>query len=201
MKNFVICLPSYVKSVAMANRAVESGWQYGWNIELFEGIDGTVTGLKDFDIIVNQHDAKCRDMMSRPGVQGCFLSHWKLWNLCITTNEPIGIFEHDIEFLGPCPDVEVTNILKLEGFLKKKPRPAGEWYEGARAYILHPSGAKLLINWVDQHGALPADVNIGLDIVDIVLDHSECVKPHALYGKTDKRENSFTWNLNIMEKI
>ena len=201
MKNFVICLPDYVKSVAMTNQVVESGKQYGWNIELFEGVDGTVTKLKDVDLSINQHNAKCRDMMTLPGVRGCFISHWRLWNLCSKLNEPIGIFEHDIEFLTGPPNIEFKHVLKLEGFLLKKSRPAGAWYEGARAYILHPLGAKLLINWVQEHGALPADVNIGLNVVDIQLDHSNCIKQHALYGKSDKRENSFTWNLNKMEKI
>lgn len=201
MKSYIIYLPSYVKSTSMAQRALTSGKSHGWDIELFAGVDGAVTTLEDRELTVNQQDAKCRDMLKRPGVQGCFLSHWQLWNLCAESAEPIGIFEHDIEFLGPYYKTEFSNVLKLEGFLKKKARPAGEWYEGARAYILHPEGAKQLIKWVKTHGALPADVNIGLDVVDITLDQSNCVQQHALYGKTDKRENSFTWNLNTMEKI
>ena len=201
MKNYVIYLPAYPKSTAMAIRVIISGQQHGWDINFFQGVDGSTTNLSEFNIKINQQDAKCRAMMERPGVQGCFLSHWKLWNLCVDLNEPIGIFEHDIEFLGPCPSDQFTDVLKLEGLLKKKSRPAGEWYEGARAYILQPNGAKKLLEWTAQNGALPADVNIGLDIVDIKLDHSNCIAQHELYGKTDKRENSFTWNLNTMEKL
>lgn len=185
----------------MAHAAIHSAHQHGWAVELFEGVDGLVTNIKDFDIAANHQDAKCRAMMRRPGVQGCFLSHWQLWNLCKDLDQPIGIFEHDVEFLGPCPAVTFTDVYKLEGFLKKKPRPAGEWFEGARAYLLNPSGARALINWVSQHGALPADVNIGLDVVDIKLDSTDCIQQHALYGKIHKRQNSFTWNLNTMEKI
>lgn len=201
MKNFIICLSDYSKSMAMAQVALESGQQHGWQIELFEGVNGLNSALKDFDITINQQDAKCRAMMERPGVQGCFISHWQLWKLCDNLNQPIGIFEHDVKFLGPCPTDQFTNVFKLEGFLKKKSRPAGEWFEGARAYIINPTGAKLLINWVEEHGALPADVNIGLDIVDIKLNYTNCIQQHALYGKIDKRQNSFTWNLNTMEKI
>jgi hypothetical protein len=201
MKNYVIYLPAYVKSTSMAQQALATGKNHGWDIELFTGIDGAVATLEDFRLTVNQSDAKCRDMLQRPGVQGCFLSHWQLWNRCVELAQPIGIFEHDVEFLGPCPNIEFDHVFKLEGFLKKKARPAGEWYEGARAYILHPQGADRLIQWVKAHGALPADVNIGLDVVDIMLDQTSCVQQHALYGKTDKRQNSFTWNLNTMEKI
>lgn len=201
MKNFVIGLPAYPKSMMQVQCAIESGRHVGWNLELFSGTDGTIADLSAHGITVNQQDAKCRDMMTLPGVRGCFLSHWRLWNLCSSLNEPIGIFEHDIEFLTGPPNIEFEHVLKLEGFMLKKPRPAGAWYEGARAYILKPAGAKLLIDWVKQQGALPADVNIGLDIVNIALGPSDCVTQHALYGKTDKRENSFTWNLNKMEKI
>lgn len=198
MRSFVIYLPNYTKSVDMATVVIDSGKQHGWNLELFEGVDGALHSLEDFKISTNQSNAKCRDMMSRPGVQGCFLSHWQLWNKCIQLNEPIGIFEHDIKFLGPMPDIQVTGVFKLEGFHKKKPRPAGEWYEGARAYIIHPDAAAQLVNWVETHGALPADVNVGLDIVDIVLDDTNCVEQHEPSTKLSKRENSFTWNLEGM---
>ena len=199
MRSFVIYLPTYRKSVEMASAVIESGRNHNWELELFEGVDGAVDGLADFKIDINQSNAKCRDMMSRPGVQGCFLSHWKLSNLCVELNEPIGIFEHDITILGSFPDVQVTSIFKLEGFYKKKPRPAGEWYEGARAYIIHQDAAKKLIEWVHQYGALPADVNIGLDVVDITLDESNCVEQHTLQEKSNKRKNSFTWNLKGMK--
>ncbi len=181
----------------MASRALESGQLYGWNAELYAGVDGS---LVQFDQLrINQQDAKCRDMMRRPGVRGCFLSHWQLWNLCADTDTVIGIFEHDIEFVAPQPWIDFEHVLKLEGFLKKKPRPAGEWYEGARAYIIKPAGARQLIDWVKRNGALPADVNIGLDVVSIQLCDTLCVKQHELYGKTDKRANSFTWNLEGMK--
>lgn len=198
MKNFLIYLPHYQTSVELANRAINSAQAHGWDLELFEGIDGTKTSWTDVQPCTL--DAKCRDMMTRPGVRGCFLSHWKLWNLCAELDQTIGIFEHDIIFQAPPPEsVEFDHVLKFEGFLFKKPRPAGVWYEGARAYWLRPAGARKLINWVQHNGALPADVNIGLDVVDIQLDPALRIVPHELYGKTHKREQSFTWNLEGMK--
>jgi hypothetical protein len=200
MKNYIIYLPGYTQSRAWADRALTLGQSLGWDLELFPGVDGSTVDWDATGITINQQDAKCRAMMHRPGVRGCFLSHWQLWNRCVQNCEPLGIFEHDIEFLSAPPDMEFEHVLRLEGFLLKKPRPAGAWYEGARAYILKPAGAELLINWVQANGALPADVNLGLDIVDTQLGPDHCVKQHALYGKTNKRINSFTWNLNQMEK-
>jgi GR25 family glycosyltransferase involved in LPS biosynthesis len=196
MKNYVIYLPEYTSSVELANRALSTGLEHGWSLELYAGVNGLTCDWKDLKIC--QQDAKCRDMMQLPGVQGCFLSHWNLWNLCVQQNCPVGIFEHDIEFIGPPPQQDFEHVLKLEGFLKKKPRPAGEWYEGARAYLITPTAAQKLIEWVNTNGALPADVNIGMNIVNITLSEILCVQQHALYGKSDKRANSFTWNLKGM---
>jgi GR25 family glycosyltransferase involved in LPS biosynthesis len=183
----------------MCNVAVSTADQHGWDVELFPGVNGLEKTIDDFGLFANTENAKCREAMKRPGVQGCFISHWLLWQHCVSLNEPVGIFEHDVEFLSsPTHYPDFDHVLKLEGFLKKKQRPAGEWYEGARAYFIKPAGAKQLLDWAAQNGALPADVAIGLDVVDITLDLSNKVQQHLLYGKTDKRENSFTWNLERM---
>lgn len=203
MKSYVIYLPHYETSSAWARHALDTAQQHNWNAELCAGVDGrTVKDDQDWQlwgIKINNVNAKCSEMMSRPGVRGCFLSHYSLWKHCIKINEPIGIFEHDIEFLKPQPNTEFEHVLKLEGFSLKKPRPAGEWYEGARAYLLTPAGAQLLINWVEENGAVPADVCIGLDVVDVQLwDHGVVQMVHRHDNKRDVKSNSFTWNLEQM---
>ena len=201
MKHYVIYLPAYRASQEMAQHAVSTGIALGWDVELFEGTDGQQHNLGTFDLHANTQDAKCRSMMSRPGVQGCFISHWQLWNQCCSTNQAIGIFEHDIEFVKPYLPVEFKHILKLEGFDRKKSRPGGEWYEGARAYYITPAAAQLLIEWVTANGCLPTDVQIAHDIVDIQLCNNQQVQQAKYaYGKDYKHTNSFTWNLENMEK-
>jgi hypothetical protein len=202
MKSYVIYLPQFKTSTVWANHALATGLAHSWDIELFAGVDGrTVEGnlWDSVGIAINQTNAKCRDMMQRPGVRGCFLSHYALWNRCIELNEPIGIFEHDIEFCKPVPTADFDHLLKLEGFSLKKPRPAGEWYEGARAYILKPGGAQRLVEWVKLNGAIAADVCIGLNVLDITLCDENIVQiaqTHA--NKQDKHTQSFTWNLTQM---
>ena len=205
MKCFIIHLPNYEKSVERATVALNSGLNLGWPVELFNGVDGkTVESFEEWNrwgISINQQNKKCRELFNRPGVRGCFLSHWNLWQYCASQNETIGIFEHDIEFIKPYQEIPLTfkHILKLEGFKLNKPRPAGNWYEGARAYILKPIGATKLISWIKQNGCLPADVNIGSNILDITLDLSNCVKTTVNHeNKQDSHVNSFTWNLNSM---
>jgi hypothetical protein len=202
LKSHIIYLPQFETSTQWANHALSTGLDHGWDVELFAGVDGrTVDGdlWNTTGIAINQSNAKCYAMMQRPGVRGCFLSHYTLWNRCIELNEPIGIFEHDIEFCKPTPDVEFDHLLKLEGFSLKKPRPAGEWYEGARAYILKPLGAQRLVDWVVKNGAIAADVCIGLNVLDVTLYDENIVQiaqTHA--NKQDKHTQSFTWNLGQM---
>ena len=202
MKSYIIYLPQFETSTQWANHALATGLDHGWDVELFAGIDGrTVDGdlWNTTGIAINQTNAKCRVMMERPGVRGCFLSHYTLWKRCIELNEPIGIFEHDIEFCKPAPDAEFDHLLKLEGFSLKKPRPAGEWYEGARAYILKPAGAQRLVNWVQTNGAIAADVCIGLNVLEITLCNNQTIKIAQTHSnKQDAHTQSFTWNLTQM---
>ena len=199
MKSFVIYLPKREQSVVLADRCLKTAKEHGWEVSLFEGVDGS-TVLDDADwntwnIKINQENKKCRTVMQKPGVRGCFLSHWLLWNKCVDLNEPIGIFEHDVEFLKLAPDqLEFSDILKLEGFVEHTPRPAGIWWAGAMAYILKPEGATKLIQWVLNNGALPADVAIGADVLTVNFDKSNRVRYSI-------DEISFTRDLNIMEKI
>jgi GR25 family glycosyltransferase involved in LPS biosynthesis len=203
MKSYIIYLPQFETSTAWATHALATGLEHAWNVELFVGVDGrTVADNADWirwDIGINRANAKCRDMMARPGVRGCFLSHYTLWKRCVELNQPIGIFEHDIEFLKPFSNKEFDHVLKLEGFNLKKSRPAGEWYEGARAYILKPAGAQRLIDWVQSNGAIPADVCIGLNVVSIDLEDSGLVQiATEQQNKWGKHKQSFTWNLDQM---
>ncbi len=208
MKNYIIYLPAYPQSVDMATKALESAQAHGWDAELWAGIDGVTVSYQDlersFRITACAWNKKCAEMIKeRPGVRGCFLSHWTLWNRCRDTGQDIGIFEHDVEFLRP-PKLskDFQHVLKLEGFDQQSARPAGKWYEGARAYVLRPAGADRLIRWVHSNGCLPADVTIGLDVVDIELQDKGIIGLQIDHdSKESKHRNSFTWNLQGMTRL
>ena len=55
MKGYIIYLPSYPDSVSMASRALETGTKHGWNLELYEGVNGMKQGLADCNLKVYQH--------------------------------------------------------------------------------------------------------------------------------------------------
>ena len=54
MKGYIIYLPSYPDSVSMASRALETGTKHGWNLELYEGVNGMKQGLADCNLKVYQ---------------------------------------------------------------------------------------------------------------------------------------------------
>jgi GR25 family glycosyltransferase involved in LPS biosynthesis len=206
MKNFIICLPGYSKSMHMAHCALKSGEQHKWDVELFNGVDGSTVSANEMStqwgLKINSANRKCQKQMdTRAGVRGCFLSHWLLWQQCVDLDQTIGIFEHDVEFLKPYTITDqFLDVLKLvEGFEERRPMPAGVWYEGTRGYLIKPTGAKKLINWVTVNGCLPSDIAIGKDVVDIVLNFDNYVHLSQQYNnKNDKHVNSFTWNLESM---
>lgn len=201
MKGFVIYLPQYERSSKMAESAFQSGTTLGWDLELFCGVDGkTVSDDGDwhrYNIKFNETDKKCRKMMDKPGVRGCFLSHWTLWNLCIDRDTPIGIFEHDITFLGPpIFNLDFRHLLKLENLGEQKARAAGVWYQGATGYIIKPEGAIKLIDWIKANGCLPVDVVMGDKVIDLNFDNNNLICHPKHSSRIERHTNSFTWNLN-----
>ena len=71
IQGFIIYLSNYPDSVSMANRAMETGTMRGWKLQLFEGVNGTQTGLADYNLKPNNHK-KAKRLLERPGTQGCF---------------------------------------------------------------------------------------------------------------------------------
>jgi GR25 family glycosyltransferase involved in LPS biosynthesis len=184
---FIIYLPSYPISVEMANRAIQTGRENGWSLNLYEGVLGTANTLEQNNLYPIDHK-KAKRLLARPGTQGCFLSQYNLWKMCVEINTPICIFEHDVIFKKPMGDYEDCDVYKFEGFNKAKPIPAGNWYEGARAYRITPLGASKIINWVHTNGVMPADWMLCDGIVDMRFDK---------YNKVTFKTNvSFTKDLS-----
>lgn len=157
---------SHPASRAIAD-CVTSLRKYNWTFEIFPAINGyNVTGQTWKSIGVQlSMDGK---MSRRPGAQGCWMSHWQLWNRCITNNQPIVIMEHDAIVTGPWPeDLDIEpELVKLYITAECKINPAfGRWSKGAHAYTLTPRQAQQLIDYARANGAQAADKHLG----DLVL--------------------------------
>jgi len=156
---YVIAHPSS----AVVDECTGSLKQHNWPFELFPAVDGQAITNKDWSSIgvTPSQDGK---MLRRPGAQGCWMSHWKLWNLCVHTQEPIIIMEHDALVKEKWPaDIDIdTQLVKLYFTAECKINPAfGRWSKGAHAYSITPSQAKTLIDHARANSAQAVDKHLG----------------------------------------
>ena len=187
MKNFVICLENHLGSQAQLPKCLESADKFGWRMEVFPGINGLTANWNSYNIKIDHRHKKTVKDMQMPGVRGCFLSHWYLWQKCLKLNDTIGIFEFDVIFKKPAPTMIPADVVKLGGFIPAKPSPAtGNWWGGAYAYILTPTGAKKLLDWTNTWGASPADIMLGDNVLDIAFDLDERIEFIDLHFSTTK---------------
>lgn len=189
LKGYIIYLKNYENSVEWAQQALASGRALGWNLELYEGVDGKNTTAEKNNIKFFQGSKKSKRLMQRPGTLGCFLSQYNLWQKCFKENTPICIFEHDVVFKKSF-SIEKTfeDVLKFEGFMPAKPMMVGQWWEGARAYCLKPQGAKKILDFVKTQGAMPADWCLNSGILNVEFDQGNKVV-------FDSKDFSFTKDL------
>jgi hypothetical protein len=191
-KTFVIAIKGHSVSEAQLNDCLTSAEKFNWNVEVFWGVDGrTIT----HDTWINEGVFPRLDKptMNKPGVQGCFLSHWSLWKKCLELNEPIIVLEHDAVIQGPWQTLQLTDsIVKLHRYYKQKnPKyddDTGLWSASGHAYCLSPKHANILIEFVKNKGAFEVDRIIG----DKVISFKHLGKPSLI-----ERQNLFSTTENI----
>ena len=200
MNSYIIILKDNLKSEKFGKLAIESAKQLQWNVERFDGVDGRKVNnetFKSMNLFINQENKKCRTSFERPGVRGCFLSHYLLWSKCVEENQNIAIFEDDVIFYKTFPTTSFEDILKLEKLQQGKKYAAGDWWEGAHAYIISPKGAKKLIDWISKNGILPTDMMLATNILNVEFDETACVKLNP-DSQIDVVNNSLTRRITFI---
>lgn len=166
MKAFVIAIESNKQSQKAADRCIASGKRNGVDIEKFDA----VTPKHDIYAMLGAEGLSAfgfEEKYSR--MDNCiaaFLSHYSLWKRSVELNEPIAIFEHDailMDKLPKCPAL-VGSIGQPSYGKYNTPSKLGwgplvskQYFPGAHAYIVHPQGAKKLIDRA-KVDACPTDV-------------------------------------------
>ena len=146
--------------------------QHGWEVEVVDAVNGytlTEHDWKNFGFSVPRPSTKKINKIGNlPGAQGCFLSHYKLWQRCVGFDQPIVVLEDDAQVLSPIPEIVTDkDLIKLHD-----PRPPhehkklGVWTPGAFAYWLTPQGAKKLIEFSNNNGVGHADKLIGSKVLN-----------------------------------
>jgi GR25 family glycosyltransferase involved in LPS biosynthesis len=129
-------------------------------------------------------------MSRRPGAQGCWISHWRLWNRCVETAQPIVVFEHDAVVTAPWPEeLDITqSLVKLYTTAECKVNPMfGLWSKGAHAYALTPDQAQTLISHARANGAQAVDKHLGEKVLPWKFHSTDLV---VLNPRRDKSTTS-----------
>ena len=221
MKAFVIHLPEIAQSREFATELQTGLRSRGIDAELFSGVPGdqaveiTQREKKQFSTQAFAQDANPRrweKKSSRPGVLGCFLSHYKLWQHCVEINEPIMIFEDDVILYRGFEPVTWNQVLILSvctewtersekylGLLDDHAEPAQalEFQEfclpGTSGYAITPAAAeKLVLEY--QNSYAPSDHAIHKNLVDIQI-HSHLLGRSRTpgEGKESLTRNTSIW--------
>jgi len=156
------------KTSLVVQDAYKSLTKYNWTFEKFDAVDGKKITQQDWDKIGVKMSPTAGKLPVRPGAQGCWFSHFSLWERCTKINEPIIIMEHDIVVNGVWPtgiDIE-TCIVKLYKTADcKEKKEYGIWSKGSHAYTLTPHQAEKLLNRARTFGASPVDKHIISNII------------------------------------
>jgi glycosyl transferase family 25 len=214
MKNFIICLSKVEASLKTATDLKNQLESYGETVELFEG----TYGVDAVDMMIAEGrkmhpwgikgppidgvlDAPLRDVDLTIGEQGCFYSHYRLWQKCAELNEPITIWEDDIVLSRPYQPVRWDDVLvlalghpsKTEKYRHYLDNPVGEpiaeiYFQssmpGNCGYAINPHAAQKLVD-IYSKTCLPADNAINQHHVRIQIHNY--VMGIALTKKDGKR--------------
>ena len=171
MKSFVIKIKSEPKSVAIAQRCINSMPQF--DVQMFDAItpkDDPLKMAKEKGIplqLFNEGYSRIENCVS------AFLSHHTLWEMCYRDQEEYQIFEHDAVCVNNIPQFipyEGCISLGAPSYGKFKtpenigvnPLTSKPYFPGAHAYRLKPIGAKTLIGRAKKD-ARPTDVYLNRD--------------------------------------
>jgi glycosyl transferase family 25 len=209
MKSFIIHLskiPSSLDSALQLQRDLKS---IDIDAELFEGTYGSDAEelikkenrtVHNINFKGNEIDERGIIKATRPGVIGCFYSHYRLWKKCAELNETLCIFEDDVKIIRPLIPIKFEDILVTVLGAKKNKKyihylqdpqgdPAAEEYynssmPGTPGYMITPQGAEKLLNCY-KNTFLPSDNAINTSVVNIKIHN-------YLIGEANLEKKSLT---------
>jgi hypothetical protein len=128
--------------------------------------------------------------LSRPGVIGCFYSHYNLWKKCVELKEPIMIFEDDVKFYRGYHPVEFDGVLILS--LGK----SSYMTEPQKSYLENPTGLVTARKW--QNFSMPGASGYAIK-PNAALGLTKFYKPY--WYPADNAINQFITPLQISTYI
>jgi GR25 family glycosyltransferase involved in LPS biosynthesis len=114
MKYYIIRLKGNEISETHARDCIEQAKKFGIEVNYFDAINGLEYQRHLDELKISP---RYKFKKGRPGVFGCFLSHFYLWQSCARKNVPFCILEHDGYFIKPLPQNILdtfSEVLKLD---------------------------------------------------------------------------------------
>lgn len=170
MKGYVVTLMNLPESIKMAERCIESGKQFGVDVEISEAVwkDIAMSELKKEGLSKARYD---ESWSNNDAVIGNFVAQYRVWNKIVNSNEAGIVLEHDAVFTNVVPALagrgDIINIGKPSyGQFRSKVQQGiypmfsktGGYIPGAHGYYLTPHGAQQLITKAKENGAAPCDL-------------------------------------------
>ena len=182
MKNITPSIPTYVISLERRqdrrHHFIEKNKDKVLSWSFFDAFDAKGMGLTysdlnrmGFDTNQTWKDPMDKQHLSVGGI-GCFISHFRLWEICIELNNPIMILEDDViiedEFsyqniIGLLDEgynllypgyAEMGSAKPIEGRIELVIPDYPYW---ASSYIITPDSAKILVNDKIKQNIIPVD--------------------------------------------
>jgi len=186
-KTFVIALKDHPISEAQLKDCLNSAEKNNWDVEIFWGVYGNTLTSKDWNSI------GIESYIGKPGGEGCWFSHYYLWEKCLELNEPIVVLEHDAVIQSPWKSLKIDkSLIKFHRHYRKDPTShkwnhpvCGRWSPSTHAYCISPDHAVTLIEAAKKLGAYPADMFMGSNIISVeLLGDPELVSRQNTYSTT-----------------
>jgi GR25 family glycosyltransferase involved in LPS biosynthesis len=155
MKAFVIFLAESPKSKINVGVILDRLIEFNLDAQAFNGVPGNlaIETAKKQNMRLWPYNVKGKKIdhddvdwrkLSRPGVIGCFLSHYQLWQRCLEINEPLMIFEDDVKFYRSWIPVSWQDVLILS--LGKKSTRKDPW----KSHLENPVGGGQSLPWPNR---------------------------------------------------
>jgi hypothetical protein len=170
IKGYVGTLMNIPESVKMAERCIETGKQFGIDVEMFPAVwkDISFDEMDKEGLELAKFDTT---FSSISAVVGNFIAQYRIWTEIFYSKESGIVLEHDAVFIGSIPDLtgkgDIINIGKPSyGKFRSMTTPGvypmfsktGGYIPGAHGYYLTPEGAQQLIMKARTLGATPVDL-------------------------------------------
>ena len=171
MRGYVGTLVNMPESVAVAERCIKSCAEFGVETEIVPAT--TKADYRAMLDVLGVKAAITASAYSDPdAVLGNFCTQFRTWVVIASSGEPGIVLEHDAVMLRALPPHlhghHVVNLGKpsFGRFNERRPAPgvyplfskSGGYFPGAHAYLVNPSGARLLIAGAYKLGAQPCDL-------------------------------------------